>query len=235
MVGVGFCAWVAATASGARIERGGSYRETLAEGNLGGVYIALYRREHGVENFEEIIAAVRGDTVMDAEKVAGSGGEEGAEADFRHSIHTAWQAARRLLSNLTRSETVKRTTKEVRPELSVKNGIGGESAGLLHALLYVDYLTTGDLSGGRRVAATGVISIEGKLGAVAGVARKIEAAEGADADVMFVPWRTEVPEDFEGGVDVVGVKNLSEAVQWLCGHDGKAEICPRTQGLRGVR
>lgn len=64
--------------------------------------------------------------------------------------------------------------------------IGGPSAGLAMTLGILEKLD-GDLTGGKRVAATGTISPQGAVGDVGGVAQKTVAVERAGATVFFVP------------------------------------------------
>lgn len=115
---------------------------------------------------------------------------------------------------------------EARPEMQIMKGIGGASAGLIHALLYVDYLGDGDLSGGLVVAATGVIDAEGRVATVGGVEVKADAAAASRADVLFVP-RTNARAAEGRGVDVVAVGSLHDAVRWLCRQGGTDKICAR--------
>ncbi|HWF15848.1 MAG TPA: S16 family serine protease [Acidimicrobiales bacterium] len=65
--------------------------------------------------------------------------------------------------------------------------IGGPSAGLAMALGIIDKLSSGRLTGGHIVAATGTIDQNGNVGDVGGVAEKTIAVENAGATVFFVP------------------------------------------------
>jgi PDZ domain-containing protein len=65
--------------------------------------------------------------------------------------------------------------------------IGGPSAGLAFTLELLDVLTEGELTGGRRVAATGTIGLDGTVGDVGGVAQKTAAVEAAGIDLFLVP------------------------------------------------
>lgn len=65
--------------------------------------------------------------------------------------------------------------------------IGGPSAGLAMTLGIVDTLSSGHLTGGRTVAATGTIAPTGAVGDVGGVPQKTVAVENAGATVFFVP------------------------------------------------
>jgi PDZ domain-containing protein len=73
-------------------------------------------------------------------------------------------------------------------DVSVRTtAIGGPSAGLAMTLGILEKLSSGDLTGGRTVAATGTITPTGSVGPVGGVAQKTVAVERAGATVFFVP------------------------------------------------
>jgi len=65
--------------------------------------------------------------------------------------------------------------------------IGGPSAGLAMTLGIIDKLWSGQITGGRVVAATGTIDPQGDVGDVGGVAQKTVAVERAGATIFFVP------------------------------------------------
>ncbi|MEI7771305.1 MAG: S16 family serine protease, partial [Chloroflexales bacterium] len=65
--------------------------------------------------------------------------------------------------------------------------IGGPSAGLMFTLAIYDRLTPGDLTGGRRIAGTGTVSLDGQVGPIGGVAQKVAAAERSGAEIFLVP------------------------------------------------
>lgn len=75
-----------------------------------------------------------------------------------------------------------------RNRLKIEAGdIGGPSAGLVFALHALDLLTPGDLSGGHRIAATGTITVDGKVGAIGGIKQKIVIASEEGAQLFLVP------------------------------------------------
>ncbi|WP_433467316.1 S16 family serine protease [Spirillospora sp. CA-128828] len=106
--------------------------------------------------------------------------------------------------------------------------VEGPSAGLILTLARVDALTPGDLTGGRRVAGTGGISLDGDVTAVGDIPEKVDAAAKARMDVLFVPiWQRSVAAAAAKGtrVRVVPVRTVSEAVGWLCAAGGRAPLC----------
>ncbi|QGF24425.1 YlbL family protein [Raineyella fluvialis] len=66
-------------------------------------------------------------------------------------------------------------------------GIGGPSAGLVFALAIHDRLTTGDLTGGRVIAATGTIDADGRVGSIGGLPSKVAGARSAGAALFLIP------------------------------------------------
>lgn len=92
--------------------------------------------------------------------------------------------------------------------------IGGPSAGLAFTLGVLDTLTAGELTGGKKVAATGTIEIDGRVGDVGGVVQKTAAVRAAGAEVFLVPdGEYEEALDHAGPrLEVVKVSNLDEAL-----------------------
>ena len=101
------------------------------------------------------------------------------------------------------------------------DGIGGPSAGLMWTLGLSDLLTPGDLTGGRTIAGTGTIALDGSVGPIGGIAQKVVAAERAGAKVFFAP--TSEAADARAvvhGMAVVPVKTIQDALNWLYQHGG---------------
>lgn len=94
--------------------------------------------------------------------------------------------------------------------------VGGPSAGLAFALVVIDVLTPGELTGGKRVAVTGSIHLDGSVGDVGGVTQKAVSARNAAAEMIIVPQASvEDARSGAGDVPVVGVASLDEALQAL--------------------
>ena len=99
--------------------------------------------------------------------------------------------------------------------------VGGPSAGLAFALVIIDVLTPGELTGGKQVAVTGSIRLDGSVGEVGGVAQKAVAARTAGAEMIIVPaGLAEEARLGAGDVPVVGVANLDEALEALAAAGG---------------
>ncbi|WP_141578164.1 S16 family serine protease [Actinomadura sp. WMMA1423] len=106
--------------------------------------------------------------------------------------------------------------------------VEGPSAGLVLALARLDALTPGDLTGGRRVAGTGAIGLDGEVTGVGDVPEKVRAAVKARMDVFLVPvWQhSDAVAAARGtGLRVVPVRTVSEAVHHLCATEGRAPLC----------
>ena len=96
-------------------------------------------------------------------------------------------------------------------------GIGGPSAGLAFTLGIIDELSSGDLTGGKTVAATGVINLNGTVGDVGGVAQKTVAVRQAGASVFLVPTKEYRAAESKAGphLRVVAVANVTQALSVL--------------------
>lgn len=102
--------------------------------------------------------------------------------------------------------------------------IGGPSAGLAFTLALIDELTPGELTGGRDIAITGEMSLEGEVGAIGGLAQKMNAVLQHGVDTILVPagqfelsegqdeLRRKLVEAGHGDVEIVPVATLGEAL-----------------------
>lgn len=104
--------------------------------------------------------------------------------------------------------------------------VTGPSAGLAFTLTLLDKLTPGDLTGGRNVAVTGTIALDGSVGDVGGVAQKAATARRAAAKLFIVPVdEVRDARAHAGSMKVVGVRTIDDALRAL--HDaGGASLPP---------
>ncbi|MDX8342985.1 SepM family pheromone-processing serine protease [Rossellomorea sp. YZS02] len=113
--------------------------------------------------------------------------------------------------------------------------IGGPSAGLMFSLEIYDQLTEDDLPKGHRIAGTGTISEDGKVGRIGGIEQKIIAADKAGAEYFLAPDETitkemkekypdlesnyvaaiRTAEDIGTDMKVVPVRSFEEALAFL--------------------
>lgn len=101
--------------------------------------------------------------------------------------------------------------------LTIDSGsIGGPSAGLMWTLGLVDLLTPGDLTGGRTIAGTGEITVEGKVLPIGGVEEKVVAAERSGATIFFVPAKdAAAARSVASKIVLVPVSTYLEAIAYL--------------------
>jgi PDZ domain-containing protein len=110
--------------------------------------------------------------------------------------------------------------------------IGGPSAGLMFSLAIYDTLTPGSLTQGGRVAGTGEIDADGKVGAIGGIQQKIAGAKHDGAQLFLVP--ADNCEDAEGArngdMRLAAVDTFDTARSaietWAADHDAKLPSCP---------
>ena len=102
------------------------------------------------------------------------------------------------------------------------SGIGGPSAGLAFTLALIDDLTPGELTGGRDVAVTGTIDVNGTVGEVGGVVQKTAAVRKAKATLFLVPPGEYADAAKHAGkhLKVVKVSTLKDALAALGANGG---------------
>jgi len=108
-------------------------------------------------------------------------------------------------------------------EVAIDSGkVGGPSAGLEFALSILDQLSPGELTGGGKVAVTGTIELDGTVGPVGGIPQKTVTVRRAGAKLFLVPKEqvAEAQAKATGGVEVVGVATLDEAIEALAARGG---------------
>ena len=103
-------------------------------------------------------------------------------------------------------------------EITIESAeVGGPSAGLMWALGLYDLLTPGDLTGGRTIAGTGAIDLDGNIGPIGGIHDKVVAAQEVDADILLVPQDNleELRDVDTGDLRLIPVATFDEAVEAL--------------------
>jgi Lon-like protease len=174
-----------------------------------------------------------GDRILDADGRAVASTEEVRAAITRHEI------GERVAFRIDRDDTEKNVSVQVReadgqprvgillrdlfPDLPVKvsietqNNIGGPSAGLMFTLSIIDKLTPEDLTGGKRIAGTGEIALDGGVLPVGGVAEKLIAVRRLGVTTFLIPAencdsvRGRVPD----GLRLVKVSTITDALRFL--------------------
>ena len=174
-----------------------------------------------------------GDRILEADGRAVDSTDEVRAAITRHEI------GERVAFRVDRDDTEKNVSVQVQeadgqprvgillrdlfPELPVKvsieteNNIGGPSAGLMFTLSIIDKLTPEDLTGGRRIAGTGEIALDGGVLPVGGVAEKLIAVRRLGVTTFLIPAencdsvRGQVPD----GLRLVKVSTITDALRFL--------------------
>jgi Lon-like protease len=174
-----------------------------------------------------------GDRILEADGRAVDSTEEVRAAITRHEI------GERVAFRVDRGDTENNVSVQVQeaddqprvgillrdlfPDLPVKvtieteNNIGGPSAGLMFTLSIIDKLTPEDLTGGRRIAGTGEIALDGAVLPVGGVAEKLIAVRRLGVTTFLIPAencdsvRGRVPD----GLRLVKVATVSDALRFL--------------------
>ncbi|HHT45829.1 MAG TPA: PDZ domain-containing protein [Firmicutes bacterium] len=102
-------------------------------------------------------------------------------------------------------------------EIKIETGpVIGPSAGLMFVLEIFDRLVPENLTGGHKIAGTGTISLDEKVGGIGGVKQKVAAAERESIEFFLVP-----EENYEDAlqaatkIEVVSVAELEDALDFL--------------------
>jgi PDZ domain-containing protein len=174
-----------------------------------------------------------GDRILEADGRAIDSTEEVRAAITRHEI------GEQVAFRVSRDDTEKNVPVQVQeadgqprvgillrdlfPDLPVKvsieteNNIGGPSAGLMFSLSIIDKLTAEDLTGGKRIAGTGEIALDGGVLPVGGVAEKLIAVHRLGVTTFLIPAencdsvRGRVPD----GLRLVKVATITDALRFL--------------------
>jgi Lon-like protease len=174
-----------------------------------------------------------GDRLLEADGRAIASTEEVRAAITRHKI------GERVAFRIDRDDTEKNVSVQVQeadgqprvgillrdlfPDLPVKvsietqNNIGGPSAGLMFTLSIIDKLTPEDLTGGKRIAGTGEIALDGGVLPVGGVAEKLIAVRRLGVTTFLIPAencdsvRGQVPD----GLRLIKVSTINDALRFL--------------------
>ena len=111
-------------------------------------------------------------------------------------------------------------------DISIDTGsIGGPSAGLAFTLTLIDGLSEGELTGGKKVAVTGTIDLDGSVGPIGGLTQKASAVAQAGVEVFLVPQQQGEQQITEAraaapGLEIVAVATLDEAIDALVAFGG---------------
>ena len=94
--------------------------------------------------------------------------------------------------------------------------VGGPSAGLMFTLAVYNAVTPTDVTGGRKIAGTGTINLNGAVGPIGGVEQKVAAAEAAGAEYFLSPVENyDAARAVARTIKVVKVATVDEALAFL--------------------
>ena len=100
-------------------------------------------------------------------------------------------------------------------EFSTGN-IGGPSAGLAFTLGLLDLLEPGDLTNGKKIAATGIIYRNGVIDTIGGVEEKRIALQNQGYDIFFVPKsQLDLVNNTDPSLEVIGVSTIFDVLEEL--------------------
>jgi hypothetical protein len=93
----------------------------------------------------------------------------------------------------------------------------GASHGLVIGLVTYATASGEDLAGGRHVAATGQLAVDGTVGRIGGLPAKARGAQRAGVDVLLVPagQQHQLDDLGLGSMQVLGVTSLADAIDQL--------------------
>lgn len=140
--------------------------------------------------------------------------EKQSQREMKVSQSVALTAAKRLVTRkFPAVDTAALTDSSIKVSLP---DTGGPSGGLIFSLGLVELLTPEDLLQGRKIAGSGTISPDGRVGAIGGIAEKIIAAKKAGASILFASQENcdEIPQKVSG-IRVIAISNLDQAVAYL--------------------
>lgn len=151
--------------------------------------------------------------------------------DMKKSQSAALSASKALIARHYPAINLSRVS-----DSSIKIGLkntGGPSGGLIFSLGLIELLSPDDLLQGRKIAATGTISPDGKVGPIGGIQEKIIGAKKVGASLLLVSRENcdELPPKVEG-IDVVAVSTLEEAYTYLL--EGKALASSTVRGCTNL-
>jgi Lon-like protease len=95
--------------------------------------------------------------------------------------------------------------------------VGGPSAGMMFALAIIDKLTPANLTGGKFIAGTGEIEVDGAVDPIGGIQQKMAAARAAGATVFLAPAGNcaDTSGAVPAGLRVIKVSTLNGAIAAL--------------------
>jgi PDZ domain-containing protein len=183
---------------------------------------------HLLEDLSEVLAEHEPGDVVPVTYVR-AGDERDAEIEL-----TEAEDGRTIVGFIPTDTFIEDVTFELPFSIEIDSGdVGGPSAGLAFTLTLVDLLTPGSLTGDLKVAATGEMLVDGRVGPIGGLHQKTTAVEDTEADVFLVPAGQVAEAQAEAaGTDlqVIPVNTLDEALAALESVGGDLSGIPDAPG-----
>lgn len=109
-------------------------------------------------------------------------------------------------------------------DIRFRKGESGGSAGLMMALSMYTKISDDDIVKGRKIAGTGTINFEGKIGMIEGIKYKIIGAVRNKMDIILVPSDNykeamKIKKKYNYDIDIVEVKTFEDAINYLRGNN----------------
>lgn len=112
---------------------------------------------------------------------------------------------------------------EVDPKITFtfSNSESGPSGGFMVTLAIYNQLIDNDISNGLKIAGTGTIDIEGKVGSIGGVKYKLKGAVDSKSDIFLVPAGENYEEaikykkKYHNDIKIIGISTFEEAIEKL--------------------
>jgi len=159
-------------------------------------------RATGLEQVRRLVAETKGERTVDMEIVRD--GEKLSVSVLPKLIDKQW-----------RMGIFVQTVPSFPFEIDVQVGnVGGPSAGQMLALAIYDKLTPGELTGGKAVAGTGTIDLDGNIGPIGGAKQKMYGARRAGHEWFLVPSENcdQVLGNIPEGLNVVKVSTIQDSL-----------------------
>ena len=105
--------------------------------------------------------------------------------------------------------------------VKIEDNESGSSGGLIAALTIYNNLVKEDITKGLTIVGTGTIELDGTVGSIGGVEKKLKSAENAKADIFLVPngenykEAIKLKKEKNYKIKVVGVSTFDEALKAL--------------------
>ena len=156
----------------------------------------------GIEQVRRLVAETKGERTVDMEIVRD--GKKLSVSVLPKQIDKQWRMGIYV-------QTVPTFPFEI--DVQVGN-VGGPSAGQMLALAIYDKLTPGELTGGKRIAGTGTIDLDGKIGPIGGAKQKMYGAQRAGHEWFLVPSENcdQVIGNIPDGLKVVKVSTIQDSL-----------------------